>query len=117
MYNPPILATERHVLHTDAVITDCILGNGEALDCYNQKLQDADAIKSGLENLKLIQNIALIEAMPTAQEKLDALARLNGSCCGNINDTIRSIAQQIIPLIASSGGGSTTPPEINNPPV
>jgi hypothetical protein len=54
----PILATERHVLH-DAVITDCILGNGEALDCYNQKLQDAATIEAGLENLKTIQRSAV----------------------------------------------------------
>jgi hypothetical protein len=59
-------------LHTDAVITDCILGNGEALDCYNQKLQDANSMKMGLENMKALQAIALIESMNTADEKVSA---------------------------------------------
>ena len=111
---PPILATERHVLHTDAYITDAILGTGEALDCYNQKLQDAAAIEAGLDNLKVMQQLTLIESMPTLQEKLDALARLQGSCCGNITDTLRHIANTVIPLIAANSGG-TTPPIIPNP--
>ena len=121
----PILAAERHVLHSDAYITDAILGNGEALDCFNQKLQDAAAIEAALDNLKVLQQLVAIEGMPTAQDKLDALARLNGSCCGNITDTLRHIADTVMPLIAASSSdnpnGDTTPPinpdGNNNPPA
>jgi len=111
------------VLHTDAYITDAMLGTGEALDCFNQKLQDAASIKSGLENIKLLQAIALVESLNTAEEKVSAYNRLFGTCCGNISEVIQNIAKQVIPLIAAgSSSGGTTPPinpdgNNDNPPA
>jgi len=90
---PPILATERHVLYSDAYITDAILGTGEALDCFNQKLQDAAAIEAALDNLKILQQLVAIEGMLSPQDRLDAIARLSGSCIGNIADTLKYITE------------------------
>lgn len=90
---PPILATERHVLHSDAYITDAILGTGEALDCFNQKLQDAAAIEAALDNLKILQQLVAIEGMLSPQDRLDAIARLSGSCICNIADTLKYITE------------------------
>lgn len=113
------MITECHVLHTDAYITDAMLGTGEALDCFNQIVEDAASIKSGLENIKLLQAIALVESLNTAEEKVSAYNRLFGTCCSNISEVIQSIAKQVIPLIATSGsgssGGDTTPPINPNP--
>ena len=91
--NRLFFATDRHVLHTDAYITDAILGTGEALDCFNQKLQDAAAIEAALDNLKILQQLVAIEGMLSPQDRLDAIARLSGSCIGNIADTLKYITE------------------------
>jgi hypothetical protein len=47
-----ILSTEKRILPTDAIIVEALLGQGEALDCYNMRLQDAAADKADLDNLR-----------------------------------------------------------------
>ena len=39
-----IMDVKRRVLPTDSVFCDAVLGQGEALDCYNMRLQDAAAL-------------------------------------------------------------------------
>lgn len=115
----PILAAERHVLHTDAYITDAILGTGEALDCFNQKVEDAAIIGESLKNIAALQKLLAIESLPTQEDKIKALSLLGGDCCGNISATIREVATQALQLIAASnnntGSGGTTPPIDPNP--
>lgn len=37
-------------MRTPSLVTDALLGQGEALDCYNQKLQDAAVVSATLNN-------------------------------------------------------------------
>ena len=48
--NGIILSVEKNTLFTDSVIVDSLLGQGEALDCFNAKIQEAFAEKAQLEN-------------------------------------------------------------------
>lgn len=52
-----ITSVQSHILRTDSVIVDALLGQGEALDCYNMRLQD--------------------EAAPAAELRSDRIGRLN----------------------------------------
>jgi hypothetical protein len=38
-----ILEVNKNTLRTDSLIVDALLGQGEALDCYSMKVQEADA--------------------------------------------------------------------------
>lgn len=78
----PILNVDRMTLRTSSVVVDALLGQGEALDCYNMKLQDADAIKGYLNNLELVQQINALEAITDPKERADAYKKIFGNCCG-----------------------------------
>lgn len=45
-----ILGTAKRILPTDAIIVEGLLGQGEALDCYNMRLQNAASDKADLDN-------------------------------------------------------------------
>jgi hypothetical protein len=63
-----ILNVNRTILRTPAVIVDALLGQGDALDCFNQLQQEAAAEKLQIENNKLQTEIKSIEL---EQRKLD----------------------------------------------
>lgn len=48
--NGIILDVTHRIMRTPSLVTDALLGQGEALDCYNQKLQDAAVISAALNN-------------------------------------------------------------------
>lgn len=79
--NGPILKVKTHTLRTSSVVTDAFLGQGEALDCYNMKLQDADAIKSQLGNLSTLQQMEAIQAIEDPAQRAELYKRVFGSCC------------------------------------
>lgn len=45
---------KKYTLKTASQIIDALLGQGDALDCYNQLQQEAKSIRGQLENDKLI---------------------------------------------------------------
>jgi hypothetical protein len=47
-----ILNVDRHILRTDSVIADALLGQGEALDCFNAHSQEAKKQALYIENQK-----------------------------------------------------------------
>lgn len=59
--NGIILSAVSRITNTPGVIVDALLGQGEALDCYNMRLQDAAAINANLQNEKLAKEIPLID--------------------------------------------------------
>lgn len=63
-----ILNVNRNTLRTPAVVVDALLGQGDALDCFNQLQQEAAAEKLQIENNKLQTEIKSIEL---EQRKLD----------------------------------------------
>lgn len=77
-------------LRTSSVVVDALLGQGEALDCYNMKLQDADALKSYLQNLELVQQINAVEAITDPKERADAYKKIFGDCCATAQTQIIS---------------------------
>lgn len=74
-----ILNVQQHILNTDSVVADAVLGQGEALDCFNKRLQDAAAMKAHLENAELLQKMEIIH-----QEEYDKATnykKVFGACC------------------------------------
>ncbi len=52
-----ILSVEKQTLQTSSLIADALLGRGEALDCFNQKAQDAESMASLINNMAAIQSV------------------------------------------------------------
>lgn len=69
------------VLPTDSVIVDSILGQGEALDCFNLKLQDNTVLESQLNNDIKQQSIDIINAISDPAEKAAMYKKVFGDCC------------------------------------
>jgi hypothetical protein len=66
---------------TDALLVYSSLGQGEALDCYNMKLQDAAASNAYLENEKLQQALAIIEGITGPAQKAALYKKVFTDCC------------------------------------
>ncbi len=71
----------KRILPTDSVIVDALLGQGEALDCYNMRLQDIDALASTLENDKTQLGLDIVNEQTTPTEKADKYKVIFGDCC------------------------------------
>lgn len=69
------------ILQTDAVVAEALLGQAEALDCYNQRLQDAAASRARLENQERAQAIEIIGEIPDAVARAEAYKSVFGDCC------------------------------------
>jgi hypothetical protein len=69
------------VLPTDSVIVDSILGQGEALDCFNLKLQDAAVLEAKLNNDIKQQSIDIINSITDPVEKATMYKKVFGDCC------------------------------------
>ncbi len=83
-----ILDVKVRVLRTDGIVADAFLGHGEALDCFNQKLQDEATKTEILKNEELrIKNdqerlkLDIIASMTKPKEKLEAYNTLFNHCC------------------------------------
>jgi hypothetical protein len=69
------------VLPTDSVIVDSILGQGEALDCFNLKLQDNAVLESQLNNDIKQQSMDIINAITDPTERAAMYKKVFGDCC------------------------------------
>lgn len=87
-----IVAVQSHILRTDSVIVDALLGQGEALDCYNTRLQDEAARSAELRNDRYAQEtqqeadkvaaaLAAIAAITDPVAQADAYKKVFGTCC------------------------------------
>lgn len=79
--NGVILSVVNRIVRTSSLVVDALLGQGEALDCYNQKLQDAASINAHLSNLELVQKIAAIEQITDPTTRADEYKKVFGNCC------------------------------------
>lgn len=79
--NGVILSTVHRVIRTSSLVADALLGQGEALDCYNQKLQDSASINAHLSNLEMVQKIASIEQIADPIQRAEEYKKIFGSCC------------------------------------
>lgn len=87
-----ITSVSSYILRTDSVIVDAILGQGEALDCYNTKMQEEGVRAAGLRNdqleeqtlmekEKLAAGLQVIAGIVDPGEKADAFRKIFGECC------------------------------------
>lgn len=76
-----VLDVSERILQTDAVVVEALLGQAEALDCYNQRLQDAAGTRADLENQERAQAIEIIGEIPDAVAKAEAYKSVFGNCC------------------------------------
>jgi hypothetical protein len=76
-----ILNAKSYILATDGVVVDSFLGQGEALDCFNTKLHDAEATKRTLENLELLQKLEIVAGIEEPNQKAEFYKKVFGSCC------------------------------------
>ncbi|MEM1000967.1 MAG: hypothetical protein AAGN35_28185, partial [Bacteroidota bacterium] len=61
-----ITGVQRYILRTDSVIVDALLGQGEALDCYNARLQEEAALAAELRNARYVQETTQTKAKEDA---------------------------------------------------
>ena len=76
-----ILTAQSYILSTDGVVVDSFLGQGEALDCFNTKMQDAEATKRNLENLEMLQRMEVVEGIKEPNQKAEFYKKVFGTCC------------------------------------
>jgi hypothetical protein len=76
-----ILDVTKRIMRTDSVVVDALLGQGEALDCFNQKLQDIGVNKAQLENDATEQQMAIIDGIDDFGVKADKYKKVFGPCC------------------------------------
>ena len=75
-----ITSVQSRIIRTSSLVVDALLGQGEALDCYNQKLQDAASINAHLTNLENVQKINTMELI-APDARADAYKKIFGDCC------------------------------------
>jgi hypothetical protein len=115
-----ITSVKSHILRTDSVIVDALLGQGEALDCYNMRLQEESARGAALRNDRYeketsqeagkidaaLKAIALITD-PLAQA--DAYKKMFGTCC-DFDRMGLKLGGCGCDSTAAAGGDPATPP-------
>lgn len=120
-----ILKVNHHTLRTDSLVCDAFLGQGEALDCFNQRLQDEEGRKAWLTNEKLVRSINFMESvgsrdLTNASTSLisatgNIMRDLQNECCattspGGCNCYSCSDKKE------DNGGGIITPPPVSEKP-
>ncbi len=87
-----ITSVQSYILKTDSVIVDALLGQGEALDCYNMRLQEEASRAAELRNTRYEQEtsqeadkvtaaLAAIAAITDPVAQADAYKKMFGTCC------------------------------------
>ena len=82
-----IMDVTKRILRTDSLVVDALLGQGEALDCYNMKLQDAATTKAQLDNDAFYQQMQIINGISGANDKADKYKKVFGPCCDVAQNT------------------------------
>jgi hypothetical protein len=76
-----ILNISHYTLRTDSVICDAVMGQGEALDCFNVQLQDAAVLSAQLQNYTTLQALQVIDGITDPMEKAKLYKKVFGDCC------------------------------------
>lgn len=76
-----ILDVEKRTLRTPSIIVESLLGQADALDCYNISLQQAAVHRANLENFKMQQAILIVGEQATPADKVTAFKKLFSDCC------------------------------------
>lgn len=73
--------SNKRTIRINAVFVDALLRQGEALDCYNMKLQNEATITANLENNKIQQAIEIINSIEDPIQKATLYKKVYGDCC------------------------------------
>lgn len=76
-----IIDVKSRVLPTSSVVSEAMLGQGDALDCYNQKLQGAATVEAALNNDALYQQMQIINGISDPEKKAKLYKKVFGTCC------------------------------------
>lgn len=76
-----ILEVQKNILRTPSLVVDALLGQGEALDCFNMKAQDAVAVGENLNNLEHVQKMEIIESIGDPAQQVEQYKKVFGPCC------------------------------------
>jgi hypothetical protein len=76
-----ILDVTKRILRTDSLIVEALLGQGEALDCYNMQRQWEDTVRVKLENQEREQRLEIINLQDTPAAKADKYKKVFTDCC------------------------------------
>lgn len=79
----PILSLTNHILSSNSQVADALLGQGEALDCYNAQLQQKSIDELQLQNDSLYKLNQLLDSID-ANKKVEIakiLGRILTDCC------------------------------------
>ncbi len=76
-----ILNIQKHILRTDSLVADAVLGQGEALDCFGLRLQDAEAMKAHLNNAVTLQKMTIMDSLEGPADKADNYKKVFTECC------------------------------------
>lgn len=72
-----ILDVTSRILATDALVVEALLGQGEALDSYNMRLQDAAGTKAEIANRLGQASVDALAAIKSGEGKADAIAKIS----------------------------------------
>lgn len=76
-----ILDVSQRILRTPSLVVDALLGQGESLDCYNQKLQEAATHNAEMQNRKLEQAMRIIDEIDRPEERAQFYKKVFTECC------------------------------------
>ncbi|MGH1387854.1 hypothetical protein [Kordia sp.] len=76
-----IVDVTRRTIRTDAIIAESLLGYGEALDCYNIKLQNEAVREAILNNDEKVQAMKIIDQLEDPKLKAELYKKVYGDCC------------------------------------
>lgn len=76
-----ILSVNEYVMRTPSVIVDALLGQGEALDCYNINLQQQNVLSQEINNERMKQAIKIIDGFSTPEDQAKNYKLVFGDCC------------------------------------
>lgn len=97
-----IMAANRHVLRTEGVIVEALLGQGEALDDYSRNLQTETVREKNLKNDLLEQEIKMKKM---ALDILEARDELAAKLYAVINPGLATESEEETDAAASGGSG------------
>jgi len=82
--NGIIVGVKHRIMRTPSVVVDAVLGQGEALECYNNQLQEAANRQAHLENDKIDQAMGIIDGLDSAKDKAGLYKSVFGeNCCSD----------------------------------
>jgi hypothetical protein len=104
----PILSVEKYTMDSDAILAESLLGQADALDCFNMKAQDAAAIGFLLENMKDITKIYTAFGIEDAEKRaalMPAILGTGSTFYQLLMDVVNAIKQISEQNETTEGGG------------